>query len=1298
MEASIPINGWTTALDCVAWSHDNVIAVGVRDGVALLVPRTDTSSEDEPFWKVANLEVGNFSLEEIPTREPLPWSYFSIGQEISERHVVSVQWSPPGLGTFGRCILAVLFANQVVAIYDCDGRLEAKESWSRVNLVNKTLEDAIPNMQRAPQPSPRSERAQQERSLRITSLCWLPPPQTHNAQDLLQARLSKKTYLLAVCDENAELRILRVHPPLDLIRPSQHPWRTEIIDSCSLIPNDHLPDPINACLPSGALVPVVGHVDRISCSPWIWKDDNTIVATVAYTYGSALFLTTFTASLSNDVFQVIFRTSPERIGSHSIRSPLQWLPNSTDQRQNTLVYFTDDGFTKLDVMYSEVPEMRETVINSSSPTWSLFAALQCISPRPGQVEVCAPRSQSDFQDEDTLHLLHTDARSRASSPPWAKRIDKLKRRFNRERTMNGNISVCVHGFATSPLGDFSAPSISFHPRHGLEYSIIAKQEANVVVTRTHPASEDRFLMTDPSIIVSHAVAAEVVFQAVTRLKKLDAIPDVGNIQQEVLRCMGYYGGSDANAPHALPRPNSLNMAVHELRTILFRVTSAIQLRSQRMIEIALGLRISNTPRGSPKLVNAQKSPVHSIRPKMELHRDEPSASYMDIDSSDDEDHHLTTVRPADLGQKESAHRSHFNTRDGGLTMGETAQKPLTDPSPPGLETGSMTEPFPHIPPDDIRFNMISGIGNDPNRVSIGSSFDGSVTEMQFGDDITQQQQPMNKLRHKGHLPSGMPEPQFDDDQTPILADVDQSQAMLEALKATLSALQQQGDRKTMTPPPPQTNRNSQHITKPSAAMSIADSQLSTKAVRKVSVVPPAIDVTHTRSFKSKPIPSPYPIARNRPIRERLASPRSDYSIHLRDSTLHLRLHCRHHSRHRNRLAQTTSISIPPALVADYSTIKTGPSKEKEKHFRALDYDDASFALSLHKAYTSLLPLPYRLFAARSLVRITVSGPVSKSADRTYGWIHPSHRSRPSTNRTVSASGYEVSATASTPRDGTFSASASSSPGMKSPSFNEEKLLALYRRPKQAKARYAWVGWARKIADAEEQGRGMPLSPGAATAEGEVIDVLAERMAGIMRELTEGVKEVVLNDIAMQQAGLRSPGGESSRGVSGAGLSVGQGQGQGAGLGGNAGAGHQRSASARYSGFSPVVEERSPGVPMTPFSVSTAKSGKARVEEDEDEFEGLQFVLGWDVSRMVAFLVVVVLLAVAAALLWIFLGPRNGAGFLVRPVVVQEGGAGGVSGLRGAGDRVGAGVVLGICTLLVGLTGFGAWVGASWLVI
>jgi hypothetical protein len=38
------------------------------------------------------------------------------------------------------------------------------------------------------------------------------------------------------------------------------------------------------------------------------------------------------------------------------------------------------------------------------------------------------------------------------------------------------------------------------------------------------------------------------------------------------------------------------------------------------------------------------------------------------------------------------------------------------------------------------------------------------------------------------------------------------------------------------------------------------------------------------------------------------------------------------------------------------------------------------------------------------------------------------------------------------------------------------------------------------------------------------------------------------------------------------------------------------------------------------------------------------------------------------------------------------------GFRGAGDRVGAGAVMGICVLLIGLSSMAGWMGLSWLII
>ncbi|KAF4552460.1 Hypothetical protein D9617_10g074420 [Elsinoe fawcettii] len=1260
MESTVILNGWTTAANCVTWSHDNVIAVGVRDGVALVAPRTDKTSDNESFWRVANLDVGSFSNEEVPTREPLPWSFFSIGQEISERHIVDVAWSAPGLGTFGRSVLAVLSANQVLSIYDCVGKLDAKESWIRTGIVNKTLEAEIPRTAAGNTTSARSAFAQRQRSVRVTSFCWIAPPETHNGRTHLQARFSRKTFFIAVTDENADVRIIRVQPPLNLLDSHHKAWRLDVVERFSLALGDPVSNPVTSCFPCSAPTFEAKFIDQMVWSPWVQNDNGTLVATLAYTYQSSLITITMTVQVNEDSIKFISHGTPGRAASSSIRSPLMWIPTPTSPLQNTLLYQSDDGLARLDVRYSAETTSQETIIHQSSPPWSTIVGIGCVSSDSGQVEVYAPTVDSDFS-ENVTHNLEGGQQDPPSLSDLAKHINTLKRKFDRARELEGNIGVHVHGFATSPLGDFSAPLVSMHPKHGLEYSILAKQESHVMLSRIKTTKEGRIFHADNKIIETYALAAEVVFHAIARLRKLEAIPDLGAIQEQLVQLMGYEGAPQITSSADKPAPKSVSGAVTGLRELLLSSAASIQLRTKRLIEIALeanSLRFSNTPRGSPKVVNAQKSPVHSIRPEMELHRDDPSKSYMEIDSSDDEEQHPATVRPADIVHRISPHRSHFNGRDVGIALQDTNQGVYHNSTP--VPNIAPIEGVGHPRPADIRFSGISSMDSHRDLDSFHSSFDGSVTEMQIGDT---QLPTVNKLRHKGHLPTTTvePTPEDEDDQMPILTDVDQSKVILEAHKLTLLALQQNGDRKTMTPPPLQVNRNSQHITKPSAAMSAADSQLSTKAVRKVSVVPPPIDVSRVRTFKGKPIPSPYPIARNRPVREQLASPRSDYSLRLQDSTLHLRLN----ARHRNRPARSTTISIPPAFVADFSSIKTGPSKDKEKHLRALDYDDASFALSLRKAYTSLLPLTYRLFAARSLARITVAGATSKFADRSYGWI-PSN-SRPTQHRTLSASGYEVSATHSPALP-----SRSTSPAGPS-SFNEAKLMHLFRHPKRAKARYAWVGWARKIADADALRRGEGYLGASAAQVEERIDALAGQMSELVKEMAETIKGAVEGQIL-------SLG--SSRAVSSAGLGQGLGQGQG----------HQRAVSGRASVLSPGT----PGTPFTPFSVATNVNAR-RDEEKEDEFEGLEFVLGWDVGKIVAFLGVVVLLAIAAALLWIFLGPRSGGGFLMRPAVLTEG-LGGVSRYQGAGDRVGAGVVLGICTLLVGLTAFGAWIGVSWLVV
>ncbi|KAI7085556.1 hypothetical protein KC356_g5808 [Hortaea werneckii] len=85
-------------------------------------------------------------------------------------------------------------------------------------------------------------------------------------------------------------------------------------------------------------------------------------------------------------------------------------------------------------------------------------------------------------------------------------------------------------------------------------------------------------------------------------------------------------------------------------------------------------------------------------------------------------------------------------------------------------------------------------------------------------------------------------------------------------------------------------------------------------------------------------------------------------------------------------------------------------------------------------------------------------------------------------------------------------------------------------------------------------------------------------------------------------------------------------------------------------------------------------------------EGLEFVMAWSVKRIVLVFLFILAASVAATLVWILLG-RN------TPAAGPSQG-----GFRGAGDRVAAGVMMGICLLLLGLSSMAAWLGVSWLVI
>lgn len=108
-------------------------------------------------------------------------------------------------------------------------------------------------------------------------------------------------------------------------------------------------------------------------------------------------------------------------------------------------------------------------------------------------------------------------------------------------------------------------------------------------------------------------------------------------------------------------------------------------------------------------------------------------------------------------------------------------------------------------------------------------------------------------------------------------------------------------------------------------------------------------------------------------------------------------------------------------------------------------------------------------------------------------------------------------------------------------------------------------------------------------------------------------------------------------------------------------------------------------------------GNSKSDNDTREKIAIEFIQGWSLTGIVLAVTTILMLSMAAMLLWIFLGVGN-----VSSIVPETGDGGGAlrertrGGFRGAGDRLESGVALGVLVLLFGWTGVGAWILVSWL--
>ena len=204
------------------------------------------------------------------------------------------------------------------------------------------------------------------------------------------------------------------------------------------------------------------------------------------------------------------------------------------------------------------------------------------------------------------------------------------------------------------------------------------------------------------------------------------------------------------------------------------------------------------------------------------------------------------------------------------------------------------------------------------------------------------------------------------------------------------------------------------------------------AHKRIHVFPPPIDTSAPRkSIPQDIVRTPYPFGHvNRKDFGQSNPPSASVSTPTSATESILTLSIRRSNSNSNR--RVASLTIPASN--EFSAVRSNSLGAKERHFKALDFDDAEFFRQLRLQYHYLSGIT-RFLSARSLSRIVVSGPASKAADAGYGWLH-----QPRSPRVLAYKGLIDT-------------------------FSEGKILQHYRRPALGRFRYAFVHWAHRLAAA-----------------------------------------------------------------------------------------------------------------------------------------------------------------------------------------------------------------------------------------
>ncbi|KAF2759972.1 hypothetical protein EJ05DRAFT_537156 [Pseudovirgaria hyperparasitica] len=527
--------------ECLSWSHDGMLAVAIRDHVDVYIPRhgrVQPRSEDSVTgefkdWHRVQFRVNLWAFEELPRMRITSSKILSVGEEQSESEIAVMKWSLPGLAQYSRCALAILTTNLRLSLWAPLGDPRKSSCWTRVLVLNTAMERYLSL------PAPITDGPTVDETLprlrgRIRQFAWACPTRVPTASDIG----SWSAHLLMAANENNEVFIMNVKTTKDTCQSLR--WSVEVMEHFTIATKNKDKGPEDS-LKLNESYRRKSYAKDLAWSPW-YSQEGILTSTIAYTAQCQLQFRQVQLIERDDHRTTLQLSSNKAVHKYPVRregrswSPLIWLPKITAQQSLTLLAFSMDGVTSIEMdlvndSYWKVSE------RSLGGRLDAVTGVALTPPEILPVRLYATTLMSTAGEAPLQFVLPMDSKQPESLPNWQEQIREQRKLFGVLHELGDRVAIRTWGLTHSPLGDLVVTCCSLHPSDVVEYKITHQMEYVLTISSVLEQVDSFSLSQSFGHTWAEDISIEALAYSIKRwlFNQPDSVEKVATLRDQILQ-------------------------------------------------------------------------------------------------------------------------------------------------------------------------------------------------------------------------------------------------------------------------------------------------------------------------------------------------------------------------------------------------------------------------------------------------------------------------------------------------------------------------------------------------------------------------------------------------------------------------------------------------------------------------------------------------------------------------------------------------------------------------------------------